>query len=109
MLRLALLLVALAGTAALGAELDRRSRSSKPLAVTMAVCGSIVGFLAVQTAFRLGRLARNREALEPKAPTDSCLVAGWRATTGFTAFLVKAVLGVGLWVAVFNLSRDVLG
>ena len=109
MLRLALLLIALAGTAAVAATTDEASAaSSGPLPATMAVAGSICGFVAVQTAFRLGRLARNREALQPRTPAESCLVAGWRVSTGLLAFLVKAGLGVGLWAAVFDFSRDVL-
>lgn len=109
MLRLALLLVVVGGTAALAGRLDRRPTASiKPLKVALAVAGSAFGFVAVQTAFRLGRLARNRDALQPRAPTESCLVAGWRAVTGSAAFLVKAVLGVGLWAAVFDFCRDVL-
>ncbi|HYF00532.1 MAG TPA: hypothetical protein VEJ18_16550, partial [Planctomycetota bacterium] len=89
-------------------RLDRRSTaSSKPLKVALAVAGSACGFIAVQTAFRLGRLACNRDALQPRAPTESCLVAGWRAATGSAGFLLKAVLGIGLWAAVFNYTRDV--
>ena len=99
MLRLALFLIGLGGTAAMAADAGRPSTFPRQLFVmSMAAGGSICGFLAVQTVFRLGRLSRNPEALQPKAPTESCLVAGWRATGGFIAFLVKASLGIASWV-----------
>ena len=104
-----LLLIGLGGSAALAADLEGSSTLPRQLLVaTMAAAGSVCGFVAVQTAFRMGRLARNREALQPKEPTTSCLIAGWRLTTGFVAFGVKGALGIGLWFAVFQFSQDAL-
>lgn len=104
MLRLVLFLIGLGGTALLAAE-ESRGRSTFPrqlFVASMAAGGSICGFAAAQTAFRMGRLARNRDALQPKEPTSSCLLAGWRMTAGAASFLVKASLGIASWVVLLE-------
>ena len=109
MLRLALLLIGLGGTAALAADLEGRSAFPRQILVaSMAVGGSFCGFAAVQTAFRLGRLTRNREALQPREPTSSCLVEAWRWVVGAAAFLMKAGLGIACWALVFEYFKSVL-
>lgn len=108
MLRLVLLLIGLGGTAAIAAQ-ESRGRPALPrqlLSASMAVAGSLCGFVAVQTAFRLGRLARNREALQPKEPTNSCLVEAWRWVVVGGAFATKAALGIGFWVGLLHVFKD---
>jgi hypothetical protein len=98
----------LLGTA-YAAAVVRGKHGIAPLLFLLAFAGGLAaGFLAVQSAFRLGRsMRKGYDPAEASGPSANLLWESVKTLWGFGMFVLKALLGGILWSLLFVLFQRV--